>query len=301
MKEIRTSRMMRPSAILGFVLALTTMPLSAIAARAPSDASSAIIGTGSPEAIIGTGTQAIIGTGTQAMIGTGTQAIIGTGKQAIIGTGSREAIIGTGTQAIIGTGSPEAIIGTGTQAIIGTGSPEAIIGTGTQAIIGTGKQAIIGTGSPEAIIGTGTQAIIGTGSQVSAFELVALGPIDYVEDGAVTVLGQRVDTTNAVHLSEYSPGAVIAVFGMWSDAGIIASEVMTLDSSFVGGSTQTYLAGPATSVPSETGVVQIGDLEVQIAAAGADPVAWDVAEGDFVEVTGTYLDGRMYAEELATR
>jgi hypothetical protein len=88
---------------------------------------------------------------------------------------------------------------------------------------------------------------------------------------------------------------------MWSDTGIIASDVMTLDSSFVGGSTQTYLAGPATSVPSKTGVVQIGDLEVQIAAAGADPVAWDVAEGDFVEVTGTYLDGRMYAEELATR
>ena len=262
MKEIRTSRMMRPSAILGFVLALTTMPLSAIAASAPSDASSAIIGTGSPEAIIGTGTQAIIG---------------------------------TGTQAIIGTGSPEAIIGTGTQAIIGTGSPQAIIGTGTQAIIGTGKQA------PEAIIGTGTQAIIGTGSQVSAFELVALGPIDYVEDGAVMVLGQRVDTTNAAHLGEYSPGTVIAVFGMWSDAGITASDVMMLDSRFVGGSTQTYLAGPATSVPSKTGVVQIGDLEVQIAAAGADPVAWDVAEGDFVEVTGTYLDGRMYAEELATR
>ena len=269
MKEIRTSRMMRPSAILGFVLALTTMPLSAIAASAPSDASSAIIGTGSPEAIIGTGTQAIIG---------------------------------TGTQAIIGTGSPQAIIGTGTQAIIGTGkqAAEAIIGTGTQAIIGTGSQAIIGTGT-QAIIGTGTQAIIGTGSQVSAFELVALGPIDYVEDGAVMVLGQRVDTTNAAHLGEYSPGTVIAVFGMWSDTGIIASDVMTLDSSFVGGSTQTYLAGPATSVPSKTGVVQIGDLEVQIAAAGADPVAWDVAEGDFVEVTGTYLDGRMYAEELATR
>jgi len=286
MKEIRTSRMMRPSAILGFVLALTTMPLSAIAASAPSDASSAIIGTGSPEAIIGTGTQAIIGTGTQAIIGTGSpQAIIGTGTQAIIGTGKQaaEAIIGTGTQAIIGTGS-QAIIGTGTQAIIGTGSPEAIIGTGTQAIIGTG-----------------TQAIIGTGSQVSAFELVALGPIDYVEDGAVMVLGQRVDTTNAAHLGEYSPGTVIAVFGMWSDTGIIASDVMTLDSSFVGGSTQTYLAGPATSVPSKTGVVQIGDLEVQIAAAGADPVAWDVAEGDFVEVIGTYLDGRMYAEELATR
>ena len=105
-----------------------------------SQRTDAIIGTGrkSTNAIIGTGKDhhAIIGTGSaDAIIGTGADAIIGTGAQK---SASTDAIIGTGAQK---SASTDAIIGTGKTTVFLVGPIDSVnVATGTISVLGETSQ-----------------------------------------------------------------------------------------------------------------------------------------------------------------
>jgi len=249
---------------------------------APAQSIAAIIGSGAPQAIIGSGA-----------------------PQAIIGSGAPQAIIGSGApQAIIGSGAPQAINGSGApQVIIGSGAPQAIIGSGApQAIIGSGApQAIIGSGAPQAIIGSGApQAIIGSGSP---FELVVLGSVSDYAGTEMTVLGQTVFTSSATNFHNGSAatlasGRLAAVFGMVSETGIYASDVVFLPGRFVEGASTVLVSGYVTESSDPEGVFKLGALEVIPLEAGVSSEAWSVAANSVVKAEGVLVGGRLYASRV---
>ena len=196
----------------------------------------------------------------------------GTGRYAITGTGA-DSITGTDGDAITGTDS-DAITGTGRNAITGTDA-DAITGTDQFAITGTGRYAITGTGA-EAITGTDTD------------NLLALGRVDHVGDGFISVLGQTVLGSGA-EFADLAPGATIAVYGAVDadSGGYVDTSVVAVAPAGVDAGTQDFLRGTVDFVDTSRGIAVVSGMTVDYTAT--------LAEGGVPEVGQEFaVSGRNY-------
>ena len=172
----------------------------------------------------------------------------------------------------------------------------AIDGSGKLAIDGSGKNAIDGSGKL-AIDGSGKNAIDGSGKHLwsakdvdSDFATLVRGPIESIDrqSGSAIVLGQEVAITSAT-LIENSQGEVfqvgqfIEVAGMAYDGGVVASTIRISNGIYVPGASTVQVTGIVSSVDSSSGMLRIGNLEVDTNAAKH----LDLSPGEYATITGT--------------
>ena len=146
-------------------------------------------------------------------------------------------------------------------------------------------------------ISTGGVSDISTGG---AYVLSGVVTSIEVENGIFTSLGQTV-YASVEDLNELSIGDHISVFGSVIGAGAIYADSIELNSvEYVAGATATYLIGIPTSVDVSTGMVTIGELQVDITRVSNIDSMSQIGVNGYVSIEGIQpvIDGVLLAESL---
>ena len=177
---------------------------------------------------------------------------------------------------------------------------EDVLGTysNLQTAVRAELQGIAGTGL-QGIAGTGLQGIAGTGLQGGRLPVVAYGPVEEILEDGYVVLGQFVALVNETPPTPLAVGDVVVVFGLVSENGLVSDQIVRLDEVSIDGSSPVFVAGLVGDTNPQHGEITIGNLTVQIGAAGVNPEAFQVQPGQYVEVFGLRFGGLVVAESVA--
>jgi len=114
-------------------------------------------------------------------------------------------------------------------------------------------------------------------------DVIAVGPLEFVDANRVTVLGRsyHVDDTAALEI-----GRKIAVHGDLQSDGSVSNAWAESMGAYVAGSDRVYETGVVTSVNETFGNLYIGDSEIDFTEAMSEPGASVPSKGEIVAVTG---------------
>jgi hypothetical protein len=114
-------------------------------------------------------------------------------------------------------------------------------------------------------------------------DVIAVGPLEFVDANSVTVLGRsyHVDDTAALE-----SGRKVAVHGDLQADGSVSNAWVESMGAYVAGSDLVYETGVVTSVNDTFGNLSIGDSKVDYTEAMSEPGASAPTKGDIVAVTG---------------
>jgi hypothetical protein len=127
------------------------------------------------------------------------------------------------------------------------------------------------------------QAESSAGVEGAVADVIAIGPLEFVDTNSVTVLGRsyRVSDTAALET-----GTKIAVHGDLQADGSVSNAWAEPIGTYVAGSDRVFETGVVTSVNDTFGRMSIGDSKVDYTAALAEQGASVPDKGDLVSVTG---------------
>jgi SCY1-like protein 2 len=120
-------------------------------------------------------------------------------------------------------------------------------------------------------------------SSDTAADVVAVGPVELVEPGAVTVLGRSYHVDDSGGLEA---GDKVAIHGSLLPDGSVAYAWAETLGSYVAGSDRVFETGIVTNVDESSGRLSIGDSEIDYTAALSEQGATVPNKGDMVAVAG---------------
>jgi hypothetical protein len=115
-------------------------------------------------------------------------------------------------------------------------------------------------------------------------DVIAIGPLEVIEAGQVTVLGRVYKTDD---LGDATSGEKVAVHGVLLPDGSAKNVYLEHLGNYVAGSDQIFEAGVVTKATEALGTLSIGDSEVDYTATLASGTSSAPAVGDMVAVLGT--------------
>jgi len=114
-------------------------------------------------------------------------------------------------------------------------------------------------------------------------DVIAVGPVEFVDANSVTVLGRSYHVDDTATLET---GRKIAVHGDLQADGSVSNAWAEPMGAYVAGSDRVYETGVVTSVNETFGNLSIGDSKVDYTEAMSEPGASAPNKGDIVAVTG---------------
>ena len=137
--------------------------------------------------------------------------------------------------------------------------------------------------------GIGAISILASGIFSSAYadsakDVVAVGPVDLVQPGSITVMGRqfKIEDTSGI-----SAGDKVAVHGALQADGSASNARADVVGTYVPGADTVYETGVVTKVDTHSGHLSIGDSDVDYTAtlaAGSDAIP---SVGQLVAIEGT--------------
>jgi hypothetical protein len=115
-------------------------------------------------------------------------------------------------------------------------------------------------------------------------DVIAIGPVEVIEAGQVTVLGRVYKTDD---LGDATTGEKVAVHGVLLPDGSAKNVYLEHLGNYVAGSDQIFEAGVVTKASDALGTLSIGDSEVDYTATLASGASSAPAVGEMVAVLGT--------------
>ena len=130
-------------------------------------------------------------------------------------------------------------------------------------------------------------------------DVIAIGPVEVIEAGQVTVLGRVYKTED---LGGATAGDKAAVHGVLLPDGSVQNVHLEALGSYDAGSDQIYESGVVTKVNEVLGRVSIGDTEIDYTPSLASGASSPPAVGDMIAVMGTQpAPGGMVLGDLMAR
>ena len=121
-----------------------------------------------------------------------------------------------------------------------------------------------------------------------AGDVVAVGPLEAVSSSSVNVLGQEFDLSQLGISGESlvnQIGTSVYIQGLLTDNGISATGLFLTGEYSVPGASSVAIAGAISSADPSTGLVKIGDVEVDLNALPGGSSG--VQAGQLVAILGT--------------
>ena len=113
--------------------------------------------------------------------------------------------------------------------------------------------------------------------------VVAVGPLEFVQSNSVTVLGRSYHVDDAAGLAT---GDKVAVHGDLQTDGSVSNAWAESMGTYVAGSDRVFETGVVTSVNETFGRLSIGESKVDYTAALSEPGSSVPGKGDVISVTG---------------
>jgi hypothetical protein len=120
-------------------------------------------------------------------------------------------------------------------------------------------------------------------SATDVADVIAVGPVEFVDANSVSVLGRsfRIDDTSGLET-----GVKVAVHGDLQADGSVANAWAEPMGAYVAGSDSVFETGVVTNVNETFGRLAIGDSKIDYTAALSEPDATAPGKGDVVSITG---------------
>src|SRR5690606_5911314 len=124
-------------------------------------------------------------------------------------------------------------------------------------------------------------------------DVVLYGPITFLDEGSISILGNRFSAEHA--LLGDAIGKAAYVQGRQNDGLLVATSVMVFDDYAVPGSSAVLAAGRVEEVDSNVGIVRLSGLEVDVTSLNVS-----LQVGDRIAIVGTQpvMGGTILAESL---
>jgi hypothetical protein len=133
------------------------------------------------------------------------------------------------------------------------------------------------------VLSVGLISAVNAESKDAVADIVAIGPLEFVDANSVTVLGR------AYHIEDTSALAVgekIAIHGNLQPDGSVSNAWAESMGSYTPGSDTVFEAGIVASVDETFGNLEIGDSKIDYTQAMSDPNTVAPSQGELVAVTG---------------
>jgi len=122
--------------------------------------------------------------------------------------------------------------------------------------------------------------------------------VDSISDSSVTILGQefRVDDARLLQQLTASDTAAIFVKGRGKKSEVY--RVVKVLEEFVQGASLVYVTGIVSTKQRSDGSFKVGNLEVKIGEAGADPKAYQLKKGKRITIVGQKFGSEVSADRI---